>query len=135
MTPHQGSGAGQAVEVRILICIQFIDTDTRPPQDAFILATVLGHPNTVKGNIPYALSVYDRIRRPYALNVQERSRLNGLYFTLQPPEFDFIKLPEHELLPKLKTLGRLIYSNWDWAWTSSMGSAVQEAVQLLDTSS
>lgn len=106
-----------------------------PLQDAFILATVLGHPNTVKANIPYALSVYDQIRRPHALSVQERSRLNGLYFTLQPPGFDLNKLPKDELLPKLKALGRLIYSNWDWAWTSSMGSSVQEAVQLLDASS
>ncbi|KAL0954169.1 hypothetical protein HGRIS_005302 [Hohenbuehelia grisea] len=48
MTPHQGSGAGQAME------------------DAFILATLLGHPRTTRGTISRALKVYDEIRRPFA---------------------------------------------------------------------
>ncbi len=50
-------------------------------QDAYILYTVLSHRSTHHGNVERALSIYDAIRRPAALRVQERSRLAGQYFT------------------------------------------------------
>jgi len=46
-------------------------------QDAAILSTILGEPSVSLDNIPTALKVYDEIRRPFALDIQERSRLNG----------------------------------------------------------
>lgn len=61
MTPFLGAGASQAVE------------------DAFILATALGHSNTTRETLDRALEVYDTIRRPVALAVQENSRKSGHY--------------------------------------------------------
>ena len=59
MTPFQASGAGQAIE------------------DALILSTILGNSNITLPNVHTALEVYDEIRRPFALDIQERSRQNG----------------------------------------------------------
>ncbi|KAF8961501.1 hypothetical protein BDZ97DRAFT_1664184 [Flammula alnicola] len=116
MTPHQGSGAGQAIE------------------DAYILSTLLGHALTTKATIGRALSIYDHIRRPFALQTQERSRLNGRYFTLNCQEVDFDTVPDHEMLSKLKILGKVFTKNWEWAWMSSLGGSVQEALRLLESS-
>ncbi|KAJ3503878.1 hypothetical protein NLJ89_g8235 [Agrocybe chaxingu] len=116
MTPHQGSGAGQAIE------------------DAYILSTLLGHPATNRDTIARALSIYDHIRRPFAQQVQLRSRLNGQYFTFCGPEVDFNSVPEHELLNNLDHLGKAFTKNWDWCWTTSLGDSVKEAVRLLETS-
>ncbi|KAF8880242.1 salicylate hydroxylase [Gymnopilus junonius] len=107
MTPHQGSGAGQAIE------------------DAFILSTLLGHPLTTRDTISRALNIYDHIRRPFALQVQERSRLNGQYFTLSAPEIDF---------DFLKTLAQIFTKNWEWCWSTSLAGSAQEATRLLETS-
>ncbi|KAF5349393.1 hypothetical protein D9758_015518 [Tetrapyrgos nigripes] len=71
MTPHEGSGAGQAIE------------------DAYLLATVLGHPRTNSTNVHHTLSVYDSIRRPLAYDVMEHSRMNGHYFSLNVDGVDF----------------------------------------------
>lgn len=133
MTPHQGSGAGQAVEVSLdanivkgeYLCLV---------KDAYILGLLLGHPLTTKATIARALSVYDYIRRPFSQKVQERSRLNGLYFTLCCQEIDFSRIPEHEMLAKLKILGKILSKNWEWAWMSSLGGSVQEALRMIETS-
>ncbi|KAJ7227879.1 salicylate hydroxylase [Mycena haematopus] len=71
MTPHQGSGAGQAIE------------------DACILATVLGHRRTTRENLPRALRIFDEIRRPATTNVVEGSRMNGRYFSFEMEGVDF----------------------------------------------
>ncbi|KAH9479171.1 FAD-dependent monooxygenase str9 [Psilocybe cubensis] len=115
-TPHQGSGAGQAIE------------------DAFILATLLGHPLTTRETLTRALGIYDHVRRPFAHKVYQKSRLNGQYFTLNTPEIDFNSVPDHELLAKLRILGQVFTKNWEWAWTTSLGSSVQEALRLLESS-
>ncbi|KAF9524405.1 salicylate hydroxylase [Crepidotus variabilis] len=112
--PHQGSGAGSAIE------------------DAYMLATVLGHPTTTQANISRSLSIYDRIRRPFSHRVQERAKLNGLYFTFSCLEIKFDQVPEDKLLSKLKLLGQVFTKNWEWSWTTSIEPSVQEALKLLD---
>ncbi|PPQ94686.1 hypothetical protein CVT25_009541 [Psilocybe cyanescens] len=116
MTPHQGSGAGQAIE------------------DAFVIATLLGHPLTTRETLSRALGIYDHIRRPFSHTVHQRSRLNGQYFTLNTPEIDFELVPDHEMLSKLRILGHVFTKNWEWAWTTSLGGSVQEAIRLLESS-
>ncbi|KAF8159235.1 salicylate hydroxylase [Crassisporium funariophilum] len=115
-TPHQGSGAGQAIE------------------DAYILSTVIGHPFTTRETIARALRVYDHVRRPFAQKVHERARLNGLYFTFNCREIDFDTVPEQEILSKLRILGQIFTKNWEWAWSTSLGPTVQEAIRLLESS-
>lgn len=114
MCPHQGSGAGQAIE------------------DAYILATVLRHRGTHRGNIERALQVYDSVRRPLALHVQERSRLNGRYFTFAD-DIDWERLSESQLWEKLQQLGNRFTRNWEWAWTTSIDGSVQEALSMLES--
>ncbi|KJA23632.1 hypothetical protein HYPSUDRAFT_215178 [Hypholoma sublateritium FD-334 SS-4] len=115
MLPHQGSGAGQAIE------------------DAYILGLLLGHPSTTRATLSRALQIYDDIRRPFSQRVQERSRLNGQYFTLSCQEIDFNAIPEHEMLTKLKILGKVFTKNWEWAWMSSLGGSVEEAMRLIES--
>ncbi|KAI0935590.1 hypothetical protein AcV5_010477 [Taiwanofungus camphoratus] len=55
MLPHMGAGAGQGIE------------------DAYLLARLLGHPQTTANNIETVLLAYDRIRRPRAHMVWEGS--------------------------------------------------------------
>ncbi|KZP08337.1 FAD/NAD(P)-binding domain-containing protein, partial [Athelia psychrophila] len=61
MTPHHGSGVGQAIE------------------DAYILAA---HPKCTRSSLPRVLQIYDEVRRPKASTVWHRSRTSGLIYEL-----------------------------------------------------
>ncbi|KAF9454477.1 FAD/NAD(P)-binding domain-containing protein [Macrolepiota fuliginosa MF-IS2] len=117
MVPTQGSGAGQAIE------------------DAFILATVLGNPRTdgSSASIQRALKVFDIVRRPRALEVQERSRLNGRYFSLNYNDVDFSSLQGEELRAELVELMETVKQNWAWTWTTSPRDSYEEATQLMES--
>ncbi|KAF8217130.1 salicylate hydroxylase [Mycena galopus ATCC 62051] len=114
MTPYQGSGAGQAIE------------------DAYILATVLGHGRTTRENIPCALHIFDEIRRPEAIRVAEASRLNGRYFSFEIDGVDFDRYTGPQLWDKLQTVNDAIVKNWEWAWNTSVDGLIQEANQMLE---
>ncbi|KAG2157162.1 hypothetical protein DEU56DRAFT_6870 [Suillus clintonianus] len=58
MAPFQGSGAVQSIE------------------DAYILATVLGHKPTTIELVSRALVIYDKLRRPFSSDVALRSMRN-----------------------------------------------------------
>jgi len=108
MSPQQDSGAGQAME------------------DAYLLATLLGHPLTRLDNVSRALSIYDTIRRPIAMEVAERSLTNGRLFGLQLPG---VPLDNDMVLPDL---GEAIENNWKWTWSTTCDGAVKEAIRLLE---
>ncbi|KAJ3565444.1 hypothetical protein NP233_g7626 [Leucocoprinus birnbaumii] len=110
MSPQQASGAGQAIE------------------DAFILATLLGHELTNLSNVQTALSIYDTIRRPVAEEVAERSLVNGRLFGLQLAGLDANK--ETDRLPEI---GEAVKENWKWTWTTTLDSSVEKAVRLLES--
>ncbi|KAF8884164.1 salicylate 1-monooxygenase [Infundibulicybe gibba] len=116
MTPHQGSGAGQAVE------------------DAFFLAMVLGHRATTVETLDRAISVYDAIRRPFSTDIAQRSSQNGRFFTFNYEDAD-INLqtcgPE-ENMHKLRALGDAIYDNWKWTWSTSLDEMMQEGADMLE---
>jgi len=115
MTPHQGAGAGQAIEVSpILIRI------SRSPhriQDAYILAGILGNTGTTLDNIELALQAYDHVRRPIASHVLQGSRDGGRMYEFNGPhEDDYAKL------------GPAIQSQWDWIWASTPEEDVEKAL-------
>jgi len=114
MAPHQGSGAGQSIE------------------DAYILATLLGHSRTTPDTIPNTLQVYNAVRQPYANQVAERSRLNGQYFTFRYNGVNFDQLSIDELWNQLQELGNAVTRNWEWTWTTTLD--VREAVRMLEAS-
>ncbi|RDX50877.1 FAD/NAD(P)-binding domain-containing protein [Lentinus brumalis] len=118
MMPYQGAGAGQAIE------------------DAFILATVLGDRRTTQSTISRALRVYDSIRRPFALRIQEASRENGILYTLNYPGLTFDRpacaQPGSEDAEKLKEIRTRIRMNWEWAWKTTLDGDVSRALRQLD---
>ncbi|KAJ6614102.1 hypothetical protein B0H10DRAFT_175574 [Mycena sp. CBHHK59/15] len=115
MAPHQGSGAGQAIE------------------DAYILATVLGHRSTTRETLERALRAFDEVRRPAAAGVQERSRMAGRYFSFDVDGLDFDHLAGPQLWDRLQMLAAAFTKNWEWTWTTSVDSSVQDALRLLET--
>ncbi|TFK91603.1 FAD/NAD(P)-binding domain-containing protein [Polyporus arcularius HHB13444] len=104
MTPHQGAGAGQAIE------------------DAFVLAEVLGHRHTSRSAIPRALTAYERVRLPMANHVLEGSRQSGNMYEFNGPLGD-------NLVP----LGPLIGSQWDWLWDTTPQSERDRALGMLQS--
>ena len=74
-------------------------------QDAYILAEVLGHPDTTLTTLSRALSAYERIRLPMANHVLKGSRQSG-------DMYEFNGCLHDNLAP----LGPMIGSQWDWLW-------------------
>ncbi|EIW82784.1 FAD/NAD(P)-binding domain-containing protein [Coniophora puteana RWD-64-598 SS2] len=101
MTPYQGSGAGQAVE------------------DAYVLATLLGHPRITRETIPQALAVYDEVRRPFAIGVARGSQEVGQIAGLQTG------LPFSEMGDKINGIT-------SWAWETEVDGAVEDAQRMLE---
>ncbi|KAG1886734.1 hypothetical protein F4604DRAFT_1284843 [Suillus subluteus] len=104
MLPFQGAGAGMSIE------------------DAYLLATVLGHKATTLDTVPRALAIYDKLRRPFSSDVALRSRFNGQLCAFQT------NVPLHEL-------GKTITKNWEWAWLTELDDALKEAIKLVENSS
>ncbi|OJA17894.1 hypothetical protein AZE42_08682 [Rhizopogon vesiculosus] len=104
MLPFQGSGAGQSIE------------------DAYLLATVLGHKATTLETVPRALAIYDKLRRPFFSDVALRARLTGQHCTFQAD------VPLHEL-------GDAMSKNWEWTWLTELDDALEEAVKLVEDGS
>ncbi|RPD59761.1 FAD/NAD(P)-binding domain-containing protein [Lentinus tigrinus ALCF2SS1-6] len=102
MTPHQGAGAGQAIE------------------DAFILAEVLGHRQTTLSTLSRALTAYERVRLPMANHVLKGSRQSGNMYEFNGP-----------LADNLVPLGPLIGSQWDWLWDSTPQTERDRALGML----
>ncbi|KAJ7648636.1 hypothetical protein DFH06DRAFT_1209241 [Mycena polygramma] len=115
MTPHQGSGAGQAIE------------------DAYILATALGHRSTTRQTLARTLHIFDEIRRPAATAVVESSRMNGRYFSFETDGVDFDRYSGPKQWDKLQKLSHAIVKNWEWTWESSVDQSVQDALRMLET--
>ncbi|KAG1720677.1 salicylate hydroxylase [Suillus lakei] len=104
MAPFQGSGAGQSIE------------------DAYLLATVLGHKATTLETVHRALVIYDKLRRPFSSNVALRSMRGGQLCAFQE------EVPLHEL-------GDMITKNWEWAWLTELDDALEESVRLVEDGS
>lgn len=116
MLPHQGSGAGQAIE------------------DAYILASLLADNNTNKDTLSTALSVYDQIRRPRGTDVQRFSRNARQVYDFLTPTFtdtdlahlyslSGVHLKEQGetgdyVVSKLWETATILAAEWEWAWTT-----------------
>lgn len=97
------------------------------------MAIALGHPSTTRENLPRALSIFDRVRRPVAHDVHERNRINGQYFTFHHTDISD-GLSTEETLKRLHDLSYKFTKNWEWAWTTSAEPVVREAMELLNES-
>ncbi|KAI0756243.1 FAD/NAD(P)-binding domain-containing protein [Daedaleopsis nitida] len=102
MLPHMGSGAGQGVE------------------DAYVLARLLGHPDTNIHNLEAVLGAYSTIRQPRAQMVWEGSRRCGRVYDLQGPSG-----------PTLEGIRKDLDNIFDPVWHHDMESDIARAVGAL----
>ncbi|KAI0741323.1 FAD/NAD(P)-binding domain-containing protein [Daedaleopsis nitida] len=104
--------------------------------DAYVLAAVLGDPRTTFRTLDRALRVYDTVRRPFALRIQEASRENGILYTLNYPGLTFDRptagAPSSEDAAKLEEIRDRLQLNWEWAWKTTLDGDVARAVRMLD---
>ncbi|RPD58219.1 FAD/NAD(P)-binding domain-containing protein [Lentinus tigrinus ALCF2SS1-7] len=118
MTPHQGSGAGQAIE------------------DGFILATILSHPNVTLSNLFEALKIHDGLRRPFSQGIQRRSQMTGYLYHLHRLGWEHITGEQsaagdypREMLGKI---GDELESAMGWAINESIMDDREKALKLLE---
>lgn len=103
-TPHQGAGAGQAVE------------------DAFILSNLLGQVKSVEG-IEKAFHAYDAVRRPRSQKVVATSR-----DAVKIYEFE-----DEKLGIDLEIIKRTLEMRYDWIWDEDLPQQLKKAQDIMDT--
>ncbi|KAF8148009.1 salicylate hydroxylase [Crassisporium funariophilum] len=114
MTPHQGAGAGQAIE------------------DAYILATLISRLGEDHVEVNELSKVYNTIRCPAGNRVLEGSRRSGLLCELVGPGFEDILEGDTSLSrAKLATLIEEMQQDWRWAWAESAEDDRQRALAML----
>lgn len=96
-TPHQGAGAGQAIE------------------DAFVLSNLLGQVASA-ANITQAFKAYDTVRRPRSQRVVTTSKEAGCLYEMEDEEVgrDLDKARENLL------------ARCEWIWENDLESQVKE---------
>ncbi|KAH9939779.1 FAD/NAD-P-binding domain-containing protein [Epithele typhae] len=119
MTPHQGAGAGAALD------------------DGYILAALLAAPRVDVHTLPHALAVYDAVRRPFAQDVHARSDANGRLYQLGAPGWEGVSAARSAAggfpREKLVEVGKKVEEGLAWSLT---GAGVAEerarAVRMLE---
>ncbi|KAF4556259.1 FAD-binding domain-containing protein 52 [Elsinoe fawcettii] len=102
-TPHQGAGAGMAIE------------------DALIMSNLFEGVERTPQGIREVFEVYDQVRRPRTQRVVKTSREAGLCY-------DFMLEGVGDDLEKVK---EDLAHRWDWIWYKDLGAHVEEAKSLL----
>ncbi|CAA7270537.1 unnamed protein product [Cyclocybe aegerita] len=116
MTPHQGSGAGQAVE------------------DACVLAVLLCYKLCNKSNLSLIGKVYDQIRRPVANQVLAASCISGKLCGLVAPGFEDVEEGNaHVSFEKLTKLIDDFGKGMEWVWKESAEDDKRRAIEMLES--
>ncbi|KII92414.1 hypothetical protein PLICRDRAFT_103799 [Plicaturopsis crispa FD-325 SS-3] len=102
MAPHQGAGAGQAIE------------------DAYLLASLLSQSSTNITKLGLALSAYEKVRLPMANAV-----LLGSYEAGMKYEFNSVFGEDYA------SLGPAIQRQWDWVWKTTPEEDVDRARNIM----
>ncbi|TCD71096.1 hypothetical protein EIP91_000190 [Steccherinum ochraceum] len=117
MTPHQASGAGQAIE------------------DGLVLASLLARPETTRETLPIALQTYDEIRRPFSQDILRRSYETGQIYYLQSRRMkDVTAESSANGSVSTETLEGLcgdLREAFRWTWSTAVTSDCDQAVDLL----
>jgi salicylate hydroxylase len=101
-TPHQGAGAGQAIE------------------DAFILSNLLGQ-ITSPANITDAFKAYDTVRRPWSQRVVTTSKEAGCLYEM---EDEFVGSDVEKARENLLT-------RYEWIWRNDLKAQLREAQEAM----
>jgi len=129
MTPHQGAGAGQAIEVK---CARFIASYSKSnreyicQQDALFLNAILCSPD-VRGSernykIDQALKTYQRVRHRRGHDVQKTSREAGLLY-----EFRGV----HGEGDNVDKISQNLEQRMRWIWEWDIEKELEEAFRSL----
>ncbi|KAF2650030.1 FAD/NAD(P)-binding domain-containing protein [Lophiostoma macrostomum CBS 122681] len=102
--PHQGSGAGMAIE------------------DSYVLSALLTDVKDTK-DISRALRAYDAVRRPRTRRFQTSSRDAGLFWEFEHPDFGVD-------VDKMKPI---MQERMEWIWYVDLQKEVEMAKDLLET--
>lgn len=103
-TPHQGAGAGQALE------------------DAFVLSNLLADSRIRSASdIPKAFQAYDAIRRPRSQKVVTTSRAAGEIYSYDGPDGADVQKIGENLLQRQR-----------WIWEEDMDKQLEKAQLLLN---
>ncbi|KAI0727686.1 FAD/NAD-P-binding domain-containing protein [Fomitopsis betulina] len=115
MNPHQGSGAGQAIE------------------DSFVLASLLADPRVTRRTLPKVLEIYDSIRRPVSQDVARRSRDQGLvYDCILSPADAGVDVAGDSLADDLVARSTVAQQMLLWAKETTIMVDRDKALQALD---
>lgn len=102
-TPHQGSGAGMALE------------------DAYVLSSLLGHVCIVE-ELEIAFEAYDHVRRPRDMKLVETSRACGeVYEFLGPDTGDDVQRIDENLSKR-----------YDWIWEEDVAAELTRALEIFE---
>ncbi|KAI1788600.1 FAD/NAD(P)-binding domain-containing protein [Ganoderma leucocontextum] len=119
MTPHQGSGAGQAIE------------------DGLVLSSLLAHHSVTLETLPRALKIYDIIRRPFSQNVQRGSDEAGSIYHLNELGWDKVSAEESAAgsysQDMIDVLGRALEEKLDWVMEGDFMETRVKAMSMLET--
>lgn len=129
MTPHQGSGAGQAIEVSSVSAAH--ESRLIKMQDAYILAATLSHPKTTLHNLSHALKVYETIRLPLANSVLRRSNEMGKMYEFEDARFDDLAVQDPDV-QRLRELGEELERNREWTWRTDLEPDRERAFRMLE---
>ncbi|KAI0792521.1 hypothetical protein C8Q75DRAFT_804892 [Abortiporus biennis] len=113
MTPHQGSGAGQAAE------------------DALVMSSLLGRPEITRQTLHLALQVYDEIRRPVSQRVQQTSDEAGLLYSFNNVDYQYNPDNHVTSMDSLKRIHGRILDLFKWTWTTSAFEDRDRAMKIL----
>lgn len=105
-TPHQGAGAGQAIE------------------DAFVLSNLLGQVKSSK-EIEEAFQAYDAVRRPRSQKVVKTSRDAAKVY-----EFE-----DEELGVDLEKIRGRLEGRYDWIWDEDLPAQLRMAQEFMGSGS
>ena len=102
-TPHQGSGAGMALE------------------DAYVLSSLLSH---VRGaeELEIAFEAYDHIRRPRDMNLVETSRACGEVYEFLGPETG----------DDVQKIGENLSRRYEWIWEEDIARELTRALEIFE---
>jgi salicylate hydroxylase len=101
-TPHQGAGAGQAIE------------------DAYVLSSLLGQIDSVE-DIEKVFKAYDAIRRPRSQKVVTTSRDAAAIY-----EFE-----DEKLGTDLESIRKTLEERYNWIWNEDTVAQKDKALDLL----
>ncbi|KAK2069112.1 hypothetical protein P8C59_003717 [Phyllachora maydis] len=136
MTPHQGAGAGQAIEDAYILAravVDYLASESGGEGEGEEKGGGEGGGKKTaraKGASPgleaWMEGVYQRVRRPRAQQVQKTSRVTGDLYELMLPDFEGKTYEECIPVLQEKMEGR-----FNWLWAEDMGVAYAEAKAAL----